>query len=51
MLTQLLTRPSASRRDRAARAWYGDTATLLLRHTTGHERLRDEKGMERLRAS
>ena len=49
MLTQLLTRPSASRRDRAAHASTA-TATLLLRHTTADGRPRDEKGLERLRA-
>jgi hypothetical protein len=30
--------------------WYGETATLLLKHTKVDVRLRDEKAMERLRA-
>jgi hypothetical protein len=53
MLTDLLTRLAASRRDRPLRDGAGrdgETAKLLLRHTTVDMRQRGEKTLERLRA-
>jgi hypothetical protein len=50
MLTDVLTRASASRRDRPVRVGIGRPTKLLLRRITTNSRLRGEKGSQRLRA-
>jgi hypothetical protein len=50
MLTGLLTRSSASSGDGTVRSRDRVAAKLLLRRTTVDVLLRDEKGLERLRA-
>ena len=50
MLTNLLTRRSGERTTQDSTGQDGETAKVLLRHTSADSRLRDRKGTERLRA-